>query len=320
MSEVITIGETMAAFTPKGTGYLHYIKDYELRMAGAESNLAVGVCKLGHSASWISSLGDDELGYFVNNNIRAEGVNTCFVKFDKEHSTGVMFKQMLPGKETSVFYYRDNSAAANMKSEDLTEKMFEGGKILHITGITPILSSECEKMIYKAVELGKKAGLKISFDPNIRKKLWKNNDYTYVLKRLVSNTNIMLLGLEEAHVIYGTNDKDEIVNKFFEGDMAEYIAIKDGSRGAYVADRNERFTILPHSCTSIDPIGAGDAFNSGFLCGLLEEKSVKEAGEIAGIAGALATESYGDVEGYPTRDIIQRILNDKSGTVTEVFR
>lgn len=320
MSEVITIGETMAAFTPKVTGYLHYIKDYELRMAGAESNLAVGICKLGHSASWISSLGDDELGYFVNNNIRAEGVNTCFVKFDKEHSTGVMFKQMLSGKETSVFYYRDNSAAANMKAADLKETMFENGKILHITGITPILSSECEKMIYKAIELGKNAGLKISFDPNIRKKLWKGNDYTDVLLRIVSDTNIMLLGLDEACVIYGTKDKEEIVNKFFENEKAEYIAIKDGSRGAYVADRNGRFTILPHPCTPIDPIGAGDAFNSGFLCGILEGRSVKEAGEIAGIAGALATESYGDVEGYPTRDIIQRILNDKSGANTEIFR
>ena len=132
MSEIITLGETMATLTPKGTGYLHYIKDYEMRIAGAESNLAIGVCKLGHSASWISSLGNDELGYFVNNNIRAEGVDTHFVKFDSQHRTGVMFKQVLPGKETSVFYYRENSAAANMQAEDLSEEMFAGGKILHL--------------------------------------------------------------------------------------------------------------------------------------------------------------------------------------------
>lgn len=320
MSEVITIGETMAALTPKGTGYLHYMKDYEMRIAGAESNLAIGVCKLGHSASWISSLGDDELGYFVNNNIRAEGVDTHYVQFDMEHRTGVMFKQVLPGKETSVFYYRENSAAANMKAESLTEEMFTGGKILHVTGITPVLSKDCEEMIYRAVELGRKAGLKISFDPNIRKKLWKDKDYTAVLQKIVAYTSILMLGLEEAEVLYGTTEKEEIIRKFFENPEAEYIAIKDGSKGAYVADRSGGFVIPPHPCNPIDPIGAGDAFNSGFLCGLLDGKSVKEAGEIAGIAGALATESYGDIEGYPTKENMERILNSKSGKSAEVYR
>ena len=102
MIEIITIGETMATMTPKGTGYLHYIKDYEMRIAGAESNLAIGVCKLGHSASWISSLGNDELGFFVNNNIRAEGVDTSYTKFDPQHRTGVMFKQILPNVMTPI--------------------------------------------------------------------------------------------------------------------------------------------------------------------------------------------------------------------------
>ena len=317
MSEIITLGETMATLTPKGTGYLHYIKDYEMRIAGAESNLAIGVCKLGHSASWISSLGNDELGYFVNNNIRAEGVDTHCVKFDSRHRTGVMFKQVLPGKETSVFYYRENSAAANMQAEDLNEEMFAGGKILHLTGITPVLSDACEALVMKAVELGKKAGLTISFDPNIRKKLWKDKDYTDVLKRIVENTGILMLGLDEAQVLYGTTEKEKIIEAFFCNDAAQYIAIKDGSKGAYVADRDGGYAIPPYPCKPIDPIGAGDAFNAGFLCGLLENKSVQEAGEIAAIAGALATESYGDIEGYPTYESMQHILNGKN---TEVYR
>jgi len=317
MIEIITIGETMATMTPKGTGYLHYIKDYEMRIAGAESNLAIGVCKLGHSASWISSLGNDELGFFVNNNIRAEGVDTSYTKFDPQHRTGVMFKQILPGKETSVFYYRENSAAANMQPGDLREEMFEGAKILHLTGITPVLSSSCEAMVMKAIEMAMHAGLKISFDPNIRKKLWKDKDFTPVLKKIVEKTSILMLGLDEAQVLYQTTDKEEIVKAFFQKEAAEYIAIKDGSKGAYVADREGGYVILPHPCTPIDPIGAGDAFNAGFLCGLLENKPVKQAGEIAAIAGALATESYGDIEGYPTYESMQRILDGKHA---EIYR
>lgn len=317
MSEIITLGETMAALTPKGTGYLHYIKDYEMRIAGAESNLAVGVCKLGHSASWISSLGNDELGYFVNNSIRAEGVDTSYVKFDSMHRTGVMFKQVLPGKETSVFYYRENSAAANMQEEDLQEAMFADGKILHLTGITPVLSDCCEAMVMRAVELGKKADLKISFDPNIRKKLWKDKDFTPVLKKIVDNTSILMLGLEEAQVLYGTCEKEEIAEAFFKNAAAQYLAVKDGGNGAYVADRKGGYAISPYPCSPVDPIGAGDAFNAGFLCGILENKSVQEAGAIAAIAGALATESYGDIEGYPTYESMQHILN---GNNAQVYR
>lgn len=309
MSEIITLGETMAALTPKGTGYLHYIKDYELRIAGAESNLAIGVCKLGHSAAWISSLGMDELGYFVNNQIRAEGVDTQHVKFDPEHRTGVMFKQVLVGKETSVFYYRENSAAANMQPQELREEMFAGGRILHLTGITPVLSKSCEMLVRKAAELGKAAGLRLSFDPNIRRKLWGEQDYTPVLKTLADQSAVLMLGLDEAEVLYGTSRQEEIIEAFFQNPDAEYIAIKNGSKGAYVADRKGGHEIKPYPCTAIDPIGAGDAFNAGFLCGLLEDKAVEEAGMMAGIAGALATESYGDIEGYPSYESMQRLLS-----------
>lgn len=313
MSEIITIGETMAAFTPKSTGYLHYIKDYELRIAGAESNLAVGICKLGHSASWISSLGNDEFGYFVNNSIRAEGVDTRYVRFDDRHRTGVMFKQVLQGKETSVFYYRENSAASFMQPDDLQPEMFTGGKILHLTGITPVLSPSCEELTQKAIDMGKEAGLKISFDPNIRRKLWQDKDYTDLLRGMCDRAEILMLGLEEADALYHTTDKERIAEAFFKQDAAEYLAIKDGGNGAYVADRKQGYDIAPYPCKPIDPIGAGDAFNAGFLCALLEGRHVQEAGSIAAVAGALATESYGDIEGYPTYDTMKRILDNRNG-------
>lgn len=313
MSEIITIGETMAALTPKSTGYLHYIRDYEMRIAGAESNLAIGICKLGHSASWISSLGKDELGYFVNNSIRAEGVDTQYVCFDKEHRTGVMFKQILHGKETSVFYYRENSAASFMKPDYLQPEMFTGGKILHLTGITPVLSDSCEKLTERAVFMGMEAGLKISFDPNIRRRLWKEKDYTETMRRIIDSTAILMLGLEEAETLYHTTDKERIAEIFFRQKNAEYIAIKDGGNGAYVADREQGYAIPPYPCRPIDPIGAGDAFNAGFLCGLLEGRPVQEAGEMAAVAGALATESYGDIEGYPTYDSMKLILDGMKG-------
>ena len=147
MPQSVTVGETMAAFTPGSTGFLRYVKNYEMRIAGAESNLAIGVSKLGHSAGWISCLGKDEFGEFVQNSIRAEGVDTSRVVFDPEYRTGIMFKQVRNASETSVFYYRENSAASHMRPQLLDEGYLAQADVIHLTGITPVLGDSCRETV-----------------------------------------------------------------------------------------------------------------------------------------------------------------------------
>lgn len=299
MSEIITLGETMVSFTPDADAPLRYIRDYRNRIAGAESNLAIGIEKLGHTAAWISKLGNDEFGQYVCNMVRAEGVNTRGVTFDESHATGIMFKETGQG-ETKVYYYRENSAASTLTPKDIDESLFEEAIILHLTGITPILSDSCMETVVFAFELAEKNNLKVSFDPNIRKKLWKSNDHSKTILDFCLKSHIVLIGLDEAKILLQSEDADQIINYLFENGKAEYIAIKDGARGAYVADRKERIFIPPYPCKCIDPIGAGDAFNAAFLVGILEKKNIEICGRMGGIAGALATETLGDIEGYPS--------------------
>ena len=113
MPKLITIGETMAAFTPDAPGPLRYVTGFGIRTAGAESNVAVGLAKLGVEAAWLSRLGKDEFGVFIRNQLRAEGVDCSRVIFDPDHRTGIMFKETGVG-ETKVFYYRENSAASHL--------------------------------------------------------------------------------------------------------------------------------------------------------------------------------------------------------------
>lgn len=315
MSEIITIGETMVSFTPDGDAPLRYIRDYKSRIAGAESNLAIGIEKLGHTACWISKLGKDEFGQYVCNMVRAEGVNTSGVAFDELHATGIMFKETSQG-ETKVYYYRENSAASTLTPEDIDVSLFENAKILHLTGITPILSSSCMETVLFAFDLAEKNHMKISFDPNIRKKLWKANDHAKTILDFCLKSHIVLLGLDEAKVLLNSEDPDQIIDYLFANGKAEYIAIKDGARGAYVADKKEKLFIPPYPCNSIDPIGAGDAFNAAFLVGILENKSLELCGKMGGFAGALATETLGDVEGYPSMDKINSFFND----IKETYR
>ena len=298
MPECLTLGETMAAFAPDRTGPLRYVPNYSLRIAGAESNTAIGAAKLGVSAAWISRLGADEFGQYIRNQIRAEGVDCSGVHFDPAHRTGVMFKQTGSG-ESSVFYYRENSAASHMTPQDLDEALFRGCRILHLSGITPVLSESCAETVQAAIRLAQKYGARVSFDPNIRRKLWRGQDYAPLIRELTLQSEIVLLGLDEADALFGLRDPDAIFDLLFRDGCAQYVAIKDGGNGAWVADKTTREKLPPYPCKPIEPIGAGDGFNAGFLAGILQGRDVVTAGRMGAICGALATQTPGDVEGYP---------------------
>ena len=298
MPQLITIGETMAAFTPDSVGALRYVQNFGIRTAGAESNVAVGLAKLGLEAAWVSRLGTDEFGWYIRNQLRAEGVDCSGVKFDPIHRTGVMFKQTSSG-ETSVFYYRADSAASHLEPEDLDEAMLRGCRILHLSGLTPVLSESCRRTVEAAIEMAKRNGVKISFDPNIRRKLWRGQDYAPLIRELTLQSEIVLLGLDEADALFGLRDPDAIFDLLFRDGCAQYVAIKDGGNGAWVADKTTREKLPPYPCKPIEPIGAGDGFNAGFLAGILQGRDVVTAGRMGAICGALATQTPGDVEGYP---------------------
>ena len=234
MPECLTLGETMAAFAPDRTGPLRYVPNYSLRIAGAESNTAIGAAKLGVSAAWISRLGADEFGQYIRNQIRAEGVDCSGVHFDPAHRTGVMFKQTGSG-ESSVFYYRENSAASHMTPQDLDEALFRGCRILHLSGITPVLSESCAETVQAAIRLAQKYGARVSFDPNIRQKLWNGRDYTPLLRQLTTRAEIVLMGLDEAEVLFGTRNVEQLCAGLFAVGHTEVAAFKDGSRGAWIA-------------------------------------------------------------------------------------
>ncbi|RZT02540.1 sugar kinase [Cuneatibacter caecimuris] len=314
MPEVITAGETMAVMAPKEAGPLRYVPDYRLRMAGAESNLAAGLCRLGHSAGWISRLGDDEMGRFVLNSVRAEGVDTCAVKTDGAHRTGLMLKETGSG-ETRVYYYRENSAASHLSPEDLEEEYLHSARIIHLTGITPVLSGSCEDTVRTMAEFARRYGILLSFDPNIRKKLWGERDYRPLMRELLFSSQIALLGLDEAEQLLWTRKPEEIVGILREKGV-RWIALKDGSRGAWAADQEGLERIEPYPCRPVDPIGAGDAFDAAFLAGILEGRDLRTCGQMGGIAGAMATETSGDIEGCPSKEQIMAKLEKKQ----EIFR
>lgn len=314
--EVVTIGETMAAFIPQKQGMLRYNCTYEMKIAGAESNLAVGLSKLGHGAGWFSAVGDDEFGHFVLNQIRSEGVDTSQVVVDSENRTGVMFKEIRPERETSVFYYRDGSAASHIRAEQVPWGYLEQAQFIHLTGITPLLSETLKETTLEILKR-LKGKVRISFDPNIRRKLWGTADHSGLLRQIAGQSSVLLMGVSEAEEMYGIKNPDILADRLFQNGVLEYLAVKDGARGAHIYDRHSRFHIPPFKCCPVDMIGAGDAFNAAFLAGILEGRDLLTCGTMGGIAGAMATEVLGDTEGYPFKNQMDNLLNEEQ---KEVYR
>jgi len=308
MFDVVTLGETMVAFAPTEKGPIRYSQTLGKRTAGAESNVAIGLAKLGKKTGWFSKLGDDEFGEYILRELRGENVDTSSVIMSRKNPTGIMFKQFSAGNETSVFYYRKGSAASTISAYDLPLDYIRQAKILHISGITPALSESCKEAIFAAVKYAREQGIKVSFDPNIRLKLWSKEEAKDCLSELLPLSDIVLIGEDEADILFGTKDPYQTVDILRKYNVSQ-IAVKLGADGAVVADQGTSYAIPARPVQVVDNIGAGDAFNAGFLCGLLEDKDLETCGRLGTIMGAYAVSSYGDVEGLPSRSQVNALIN-----------
>ncbi len=307
--KVITIGESLVAFIPSSHMKLRYVDSFTKVVVGAESNVAVGLSKLGHRSKWISKLGNDEFGAFVLRELRAEGVDTADVIISDTLPTAIMFKQFSSNEESSVFYYRSNSAASTLSIGDINWEHLKEAGVLHLSGITPALSETTKALTVELFRFAKENGLLISFDPNIRLKLWDKGLALSTLRPLVEQADIVLLGEDEAAMLLGETDPHSVCKTLL-GFGVRYIAVKMGDKGACVADSETIVQIDPYPVTVVDTIGAGDAFNAGFLAGLLEGRDIETSGKMGALMGAMAVSSVGDTEGLPERPVFDRLMRN----------
>jgi len=320
MLDVVTIGETMVAFAPSDGKSIKNSHNFGKSTAGAESNTAIGLAKLGCRVGWVSKLGTDELGNFVLHEVRGEGVDCQAVIRDAAHPTGLMLKQHRPGSNggAEVFYYRAGSAASTMTAAELPLDYLAKAKIVHLTGITPALSSDCRGMFDAVFAFAKANNILISFDPNIRLKLWSAAQAKAVLVPYLLRADIVLVGEDEAEMLLGAVGPEQILEVLATGN-AKYVAIKQGDKGAIVSDGSQTIQIPPAPVTVVDPVGAGDAFNAGFLCGILQNLTLKECGEIGGIMGAAAVSAHGDTTALPNEHQLGALRNAAASPTQVAF-
>jgi 2-dehydro-3-deoxygluconokinase len=314
--DLVTLGETMVLFLAEQAGPLREASTFRKHVGGAESNVAIGMCRLQHSAGWISRVGDDELGRAILFRLRGEGVDTSRVIVDPEAPTGVMVRERREVGPIAVAYYRRGSAASRLSPADIDEAYVAGARTLHLTGITPALSESCREATFAAAEIARRAGVRVVLDPNMRRKLWSEDEARTTLRDLAAKADVVLPGADEAELLTGASDPLTAARDLLKLGP-DLVVVKLGADGA-MAVTGDRVVRVPGVALPrvVDPVGAGDAFAAGFHTGWLRNLSLEDTLALANRCGAIATTVAGDIEALPRWDDV----GETRGTRADVVR
>ena len=303
--DLVTFGESMVLLLAEQSGPMREATTFRRFIAGAESNVATGLSRLGHRAGWFSRVGADEFGRAVVFRIRGEGVDTSHAITDPGAPTGLVIRERREVGPIEQVYYRRGSAASRLSPQDLDQSYITQTRFLHLTGITPALSDSCRETVFVAAEIARGAGVRVVLDPNYRSKLWDAETFRHVVRDLATRCDLLLPGQEEAELLTGESDPTLAARRLRDLGPGTVI-VKVGASGALAVTEEGlvRADAVPLGRV-VDPVGAGDAFAAGFLAGTLRGFSLQEALALGNRCGALAMTTAGDMESLPFWDELE---------------
>lgn len=321
MPDIVTFGEAMIRLTPPGMQRLEQAHAFDVWVAGAELNVAVGLARLGASAGWVSRLPDNALGRRVASNARANGVDTAGVEWTAEGRLGLFFVEVGQApRPSATLYDRGDSAFAALDPAAFDwAELLAGARAFHASGITPALSAACEQATEAALRAAHAAGCHTSYDLNFRGRLTTPADARRCLERLAPAVDTLVASMGEVEAVFGlAGPPGEVASRLRDALGIERIVVstridgRDGMqlRHSALADGEVLERESP-AFRTVDPLGAGDAFSAGFLLGMLEEGPSRGL-EMAGAVAALKQSIPGDFA-ILVREEVDHLLNGGDG-------
>jgi 2-dehydro-3-deoxygluconokinase len=301
--DVVTAGEILALLLAGEQRPLREADWFTRSVAGAESNVSIGLARLGHTVAYIGRIGTDAPGHWAANTLRAEGVNTTWLRHDPDRPTGLIMRDCPAGRPVSVAYDRAGSAASALTADDADRDLITGSRVLFLTGITALLSPSSARFTERAVEYAEAGGAHIIFDLNVRLRLASPQAWRAVLHRYAGRADTLLIGEDELRSIAEPGE----AHQFLTGRTATVI-LKRGAHGAEVHSHTGQLAAPPRPVPVIDPVGAGDAFAAGWISAMLRARSPDECLREAILVASLAVATPTDIAGLPTAAERDRLL------------
>jgi 2-dehydro-3-deoxygluconokinase len=301
--ELLALGEPMLEFNQTGEGGG---RGYLQGFGGDTSNFAISAARQGARVGYISALGDDSHGRMLRELWTKEGVDHSHVATDPDAYTGIYF--VTHGPQGHEFdFMRSGSAASRMTPAQLPRDAIRSAKVLHLSGISLAISASACDTCHAAIDIARDAGVQVSFDTNLRLKLWPLARARAVMTDVMRRCHICLPSFDDIAAITGIADPDALVDHCLSLG-AKVVALKLGAAGALVANANERHRIEAHACKPVDATGAGDTFGGAFVARLVAGDDLRSAARYAAVAAALSTEGFGAVEPIPHAQQVRTAL------------
>lgn len=297
--DLITFGETMIRLTTAGGRRLETTGTLDVTIGGAESNVSVALARLGRKVAWLSALPDNLLGTRIANELRGHGVDTSHVIWRHGERAGLYFMETgSRPRPTRVTYDRAGSAVANLRPGAIDAGIVRRARALHLTGITPALSSGCAAICQQLASAASAANVPVVLDVNYRSLLWPAEDACRGLAPLCHQATILLCGASDAQTIWGlSGEPAEVARGLLQRSSAELVVVTLGEEGVCAVTRGGDVFAQPSvEVDIVDPVGAGDAFAAGFLHVWLDDRSDIAAALRSGVAlAALSMTIPGDL-------------------------
>lgn len=267
--------------------------------SGAPAIFADQAARLGHGVAFLGAVGEDDFGKCLLDRFAEDGVDTQWVAQISGLATGVAFVTYLSDGSRQFIFHIGSSAASQLPEP--TPKMFEGAKWLHVCGSTLSASEPMRQACYRACELAGVAGTRISFDPNLRPELLGGEE---ALRRIcgpvLDSAALVLPSATEAELLTGTTGTEAACQALL-AQGVKIVALKRGRAGCTVFTESETVSVPAYEVDVVDPTGAGDCFDAGFVVGLTEGLSLTETAQLANACGALGATAQGPMEGAALR-------------------
>ncbi|URI05834.1 sugar kinase [Aquincola tertiaricarbonis] len=305
--DVVTFGEAMQMFVAAEPGPLEDVASFHKRTAGAETNVAIGLARLGLRVGWVSRLGTESMGRYLLKAMQAEGIDCSHVVCDPTQRTAFQFKgRVTDGSDPPVEYHRKGSAASQITPADIDVPWLTAARHLHATGVFAALAPNTLATAHEVMRLMRAAGRSISFDPNLRPTLWPSTQaMREAINALAARADWVLPGLEEGRLLTGA-DTPEGIAAFYRAQGAQVVVVKLGPDGAYFSSEAASGHVPGFAVAEVvDTVGAGDGFAVGVISALLAGRTLPEAVRRGAWIGARAVQVLGDTEGLPTQAQLQ---------------
>ncbi len=291
--DVATVGELLAVIAPFDLrAPLESSALLEKSIGGAEVNVARDLVRLGHHVAWAGAVGDDPFGREGVRTLRGEGIDVSRVIVSASMPTGVYFKELVPLEGLRNYPYRDSSAANRLTYSDVDVEHLLSGRILHLTGITALISAAGHDLVSGLIAEARARGVHVSFDVNLRRRLLRDRDAVALLAPLARAADTLFMSRSEAELLFSTTDP-AMLQALLPTMQAEVIVAHD-ARGGFAVMRGEVAKVDARAVDVVDPTGAGDAFVAGYLSGWLEGTSLTARLDRAEHCAAHAVASRGD--------------------------